>query len=208
MQGGETLPDELANACDALWSQAASAAAFYASTLDGLGVHKSVTNRILEPFLFQTIIVTADTAGYDNYFEQRCSELAQPEIRIPSELMQQAYNRSTPDRLHEGDWHLPLIDNQDYWTLVGKVGHHDHMDQEILNLSKKISVARCARVSYLTHEGKRDLDKDLELYERLTTAEPPHWSPLEHVATPSTNAAGNLTGWQQLRHIVEGQRHG
>jgi hypothetical protein len=67
----------------------------------------------------------------------------------------------------------------------------------------KLSVARCARVSYLTHDGRRDHERDLELYERLLGGGANgHWSPFEHVATPFGDAAtrsANFTGWEQYR---------
>jgi malic enzyme len=51
-----------------------------------------------------------------------------------------------------------------------------------------------------------DLDEDLQLYERFVTADPPHASPLEHVATPAAATdvkhLGNLRGWLQLRHVA------
>ena len=67
----------------------------------------------------------------------------------------------------------------------------------------KLSVARCARVSYLTHDGKRDHAKDLELYERLLGGGANgHWSPFEHVATPAADPqqhSANFAGWEQYR---------
>jgi len=42
--------------------------------------------------------------------------------------------------------------------------------------------ARCARVSYLTHDGKRSPAADFELYDRLFSNG--HVSPLEHAARP------------------------
>jgi hypothetical protein len=68
----------------------------------------------------------------------------------------------------------------------------------------KISPARCARVSYLSHEGIRDNDADFGLYDKLTSDDPPHASPLEHVATPARPdeyVDGNFKGWHQLRHV-------
>jgi hypothetical protein len=66
-------------------------------------------------------------------------------------------------------------------------------------------VARCARVSYITHEGKRYISKDLELYERLMSGGANgHWSPTEHVATPLADpreTSGNLRGWKQYRKL-------
>ena len=67
----------------------------------------------------------------------------------------------------------------------------------------KISVARCARVSYLTHEGKRDQEKDLELFQRLADGSGfGHYSPFEHVATPTASPeerSGPFRGWRQFR---------
>ena len=74
----------------------------------------------------------------------------------------------------------------------------------------KISVARCARVSYLTHEGKRDIDADLALYDRLVSNG--HMSPTEHAARPMTLVelslslrCGNFRGWVQHRKEIPGE---
>jgi hypothetical protein len=70
-----------------------------------------------------------------------------------------------------------------------------------LNVLKCVSAARCARVSYLTHEGTRSIEADLDLFERLHKADPPHASPFEHVATPCDfPARGCFAGWRQFRH--------
>ena len=67
----------------------------------------------------------------------------------------------------------------------------------------QISVARSARVSYLSHDGARDHAKDVELYERLVGGGANgHWSPFEHVATPLADPgawSGNFRGWEQYR---------
>jgi thymidylate synthase ThyX len=155
-------------------------------------LHKSLINRLLEPFMWHTIIVSA--TEWDNFFKQRCSPLAQPEIRVAAELMEQEFNSSEPRLIEDGDWHTPYIQDDERGLP--------------LETRKQISVARCARVSYLTHDGVRDLEKDVELYERLVSSLPPHWSPLEHVARPKKYAGdegsaitlGNFTGWVQMRH--------
>jgi hypothetical protein len=68
---------------------------------------------------------------------------------------------------------------------------------------RRVSAARCARVSYLTHEGRRELERDLELYDRLRGDR--HLSPFEHVATPAADAQfhANFRGWIQMRREVE-----
>ena len=58
----------------------------------------------------------------------------------------------------------------------------------------------------MTHDGKRDINKDIELYETLVSAG--HMSPTEHVATPMAESYtrahkepfwGNFRGWIQYR---------
>lgn len=74
----------------------------------------------------------------------------------------------------------------------------------MLPQAKQVSAARCARVSYLTHDGVRDVREDVHLYQRLVTAVPPHWSPLEHVAAPAAAMKprrGTSPAGTKLRHL-------
>ncbi len=188
MQGGGTVadPDQARD----IWLAARDAAVVHAEKLAALGVHKSVTNRLLEPFMAHTVIVTA--TDWDGFFHQRCSPLAQPEIEAAADAMAAAYRASTPSAVGYGDWHTPYITDADRATLT-------------LATVRRVAAARCARVSYLTHAGIRDPSADLDLYLRLISADPPHASPLEHVATPNyptERAPGNFRGWAQLRHMV------
>lgn len=154
-------------------------------------LHKSLINRLIEPFLWHTVIVSS--TEWNNFFLQRCSPLAQPEIKAAADLMKHEYLKSVPRRLRQGDWHTPYIQD-------------DEMDWPV-ERRQMVSAARCARVSYLTHDGVRDYTEDLELFHRLISARPGHWSPLEHVATPDDGgrwaARGNFKGWAQLRHEFE-----
>ena len=185
MQGGESVDEQTAWEAENVWLDAADAAVLYAQRLVDLGIHKSLANRLLEPFLWHTVIVTA--TDYENFFKQRCSPLAQPEIRAVAELMMlEAYDRSTPKLVHYGEWHTPYVDKEESLSLLDAIA---------------VSVARCARVSYLTHDGKRDPQEDINLYNKLIKADPPHLSPLEHVATPGNGYMGNFLGWKQWRHF-------
>ncbi len=192
MQAEEELEGDARLEAEEVWLEAAQDAVSAAQALSELGVHKQVTNRLLEPFMWHTAIVTA--TDFSNFFAQRNNDDAQPEIHILADLMQTVYEASEPDLVEEGGWHMPYLRLEDY-SLEPK--------EQVA-----VSAARCARVSYLTHDGKRSVDKDLELYERLATAQPPHWSPMEHVATPrgpehSYGMLGNFDGWEQLRHYGE-----
>jgi thymidylate synthase ThyX len=218
MQGGQELPEEIRERAKGEWDEAVEDAVLHARRLGELGVHKSLANRLMEPFQWHTIIATA--TAWQNFFRQRCDEAAQPEIRQAAKLVEAAMEGNESQgkikQLGLGDWHLPLIDGEDLGAGLS------------LDELTKISSARCARVSYMTHEGKRDHGEDLKLYEKLVGATPQHWSPLEHVATPwaenfqDTEHAfldragtwqefntehlprvGKLLGWRTLRTEVE-----
>jgi thymidylate synthase ThyX len=191
MQAGPSLEGAALDAARAAWLDARDAAVASARQLAALGVHKQVVNRLLEPFMWHTVIVTA--TDWDGFWLQRCSPLAQPEIRIVADAMRDAFCGSTPSPVEPGEWHLPFITDA------------DRSEVPDIDVLQKISAARCGRVSYLNHSGRRDLDDDLRLYSRFVDAQPAHASPLEHVATPADPghaAAGNLRGWIQLRHLV------
>lgn len=203
MQGGDELPWKQVDEARHVWAEARDDAVYHASRLGQIGVHKSIANRLLEPFMWHVAIVSS--TEWENFFRQRCSPLAQPEIRETAEAMQNALKRSTPLQLHSGEWHMPYIHTQDHeW-----VATQDITLEQRWTMLKQISVARCARVSYLTQNGVRDPHEDVTMYQRLVTADPPHASPLEHVATPTADqenwpARGNFRGWTQLRHEVLG----
>lgn len=190
MQAAQALEGEPAQQALDAWLSARDAAVAAVGRLAELGVHKQVTNRLLEPFMWQTVIASA--TDWTGFWEQRCSPLAQPEIRVAAEAMRAAFDASTPTALGPDEWHTPYV-------------REDEQDLDA-STRKRISAARCARVSYLTHDGRRDLSADETLYQRLVEADPPHWSPLEHVARPlgpGEAPKGNFWGWRQLRHDVE-----
>jgi len=173
---GEDGYDSLVGA----WLEARDHAVDSAENLMRAGVHKQVANRLLEPFMWHTVIVSA--TEWDNFFTLRISEFAQPEIRAAAEAMRDAMAQSTPASV---SWHLPLVDDDDL-TLEQKI---------------KCSVARCAAVSYDRHL-ERDIDKELKRYDLL--ASNGHLSPFEHVAYPTRGAdKGNFRGWRQVRWFIE-----
>lgn len=194
----ELLPKKLERA-KAEWIRAAESAVEHAQTLMELGLHKQVANRILEPFQHIHVIVTA--TEWNNFFELRTHTDAQPEFQELALQMKIAMNSSIPNLLTDTEWHLPYVTDI------------DKSNVRAMNLGSgvllKLSAARCARVSYLTHdEQEPDIDKDLALYDRLITMKPAHASPIEHQATPNNSKEhvylqGNFTGWIQFRKLVE-----
>lgn len=189
MQAFEQLDAQAQSRAAEEWQLALDDALKHAEKLSSkdIDLHKQLVNRLLEPFAWITVIISA--TEWSNFFTQRCHPDAQPEIKHVAQLMLEAYRRSEPRTVAPGRWHLPLIFDDER-------GLPDEM-------LCKLSVARCARVSYLTHDGRRDHEKDLELFERLLGGGANgHWSPFEHVATPLADPAahsGNFTGWEQYR---------
>ena len=188
------------------WKRAANEAANIAEAMNKAGYHKQVVNRILEPFQFISVIVTA--TEWDNFFELRDHPDAQPEIRELARVMKQAIDQSRPTLLDYGQWHLPYV---------------SQAERAIYNVDSclKLSTARCARVSYLNHDGTTpDPEKDFELFDRLVGSTPIHASPIEHQATPdrfdcpdapadwaNKKAWGNFTTWVQHRKLFEAGRY-
>lgn len=189
MSAREEIGSDVAALARTEWAAALADALRHAERLSqsDIDLHKQLVNRLLEPFAWITVILTA--TEWSNFFTQRCHPDAQPEIKHIADLMLEAYRASEPQLVAPGEWHLPLL-LDDERTLPAE-------------LCCKLSVARCARVSYLTHDGRRDREKDLELYERLLEGGANgHWSPFEHVATPAAERftrSGNFTGWEQYR---------
>lgn len=207
----ELSKDEQATAVS-WWLGARDKAMESAKALLAVGVHKQITNRLLEPFMWHTVICTS--SEWTNFFNLRCNPMAHPEIKLAAELMRDAMEKSMPTRLNYGQWHLPLTTRED---------SEDDIDD--WNYWCKVSVGRCARVSYLTHDGKRDPQADIELHDRLLEAG--HMSPFEHVArpmkamggdndlaycnngdafdgsfNPQVTFSGNLRGWVQYRKTI------
>ncbi len=194
MQADEELTGAEREAAIAEWLAGRDRAVETARALGALGVHKQIAARVLEPFMWQTIIATA--TEWENFFALRDNKDAQPEFGHAAHMMRLARDASTPRLLKEGEWHLPLIQpDEAQWAAANPAD------------AIKVSVGRCARVSYLTHDGTRDHAKDVELYERLLGGG--HMSPFEHAARPMTSEelakggwSGNFFGWHQHRKDI------
>lgn len=220
MQAHEELDDSGKESVERLWIDARDCAVQLAKEMSEVGAHKQIVNRILEPFTHIKVIVTA--TDYANFFALRDHEDAQPEIRELARVMKEAMTASTPQVLKEGDWHLPYLDAEDLSNIYeylkkGRIIRDEPSGVDTRMMACAISAARCARVSYLTHDGERPtIEKDMELYHHLVHANPPHMSPCEHQASPDklspgladwarADQHGNFTGWIQFRHLIKGE---
>lgn len=192
MQAGDELVGTTLENAQFMWHRAAQQAADIAEQMQELGLHKQVANRVLEPFQIMQTVVTA--TEWENFFQLRISEFAQPEIKALAVAMRDAMANSTPFHMPYGEYHVPYV------TAEERDEHKSRKDWHTLCM---IASARCARVSYLNHDGSNpDIVKDLELATKLKDSN--HASPFEHVARPwhisdSPEVVRNFRGWTQFR---------
>lgn len=223
MQAGAELEGWRRTVAIGTWKTARYPMVLASWILDKVGAHKQVVNRIVEPWTWTQQVVTC--TDLKNVFKLRNHKDAEPHFQLLAAQMEKQvryvevlfetvnFDSRNPDgsacaldrvnpplgvyrvqMLRPGDWHLPFIDQEEQ-------GETEEL--------KKVSTARCARVSYfLPESGKRsDPSRDVELCDRLSSSG--HWSPFEHVAEPSADDTyfGNFRSWYQYRKEFA-QEHG
>lgn len=206
------------------WLRARNLAIQQAEELSNYGLTKQIANRLLEPFLWHTVIVTG--TEWENFFALRAHGAAEIHIQDLAYKMLQVYNENTPTALKAGEWHIPFGDRIDEDELGNALsnftwGKRDE-DKRILEAKVKVATARCARVSYMTFDGEIDYKKDIELHDRLLASG--HMSPFEHCARVMNQdeyldhshydmvndimvngVCGNFKGFIQYRKLIPGE---
>lgn len=223
MQAGSNLEGAALLQAKRTWLAAMQSAVIHAQELAEQGVHKQIVNRIIEPYSHIKVVITG--TEWNNFFGLRMHKDAQPEICDLATKMYDLMQSAQPKKLLMGEWHLPYIedpdwDNADIYARKERITRDIPQRDELLKILQKVSVARCARTSYRTHEGKISLiEDDIRLFETLIVAVPLHASPAEHQATPDSlfgtpealergrghwvapHQHGNLQGYIQLRKL-------
>jgi thymidylate synthase ThyX len=210
MQATEELTEDEREFALVDWIRGRDRAIDAAESMVAVGIHKQIAGRIIEPWSHISVVATATDAGWMNFFSLRCHKHAMPEIQALAVPMARAHRDSTPTRFERDWWHLPYVTTDEMAELCRyrSVAGTDEVASQVAML-RKISVARCARVSYLTHEGvASDTASDVALHDMLEGNG--HWSPFEHVAKPHMYAdsrSGNLVGWIQYRQTLDRSVH-
>lgn len=169
------------------WQEAKEQILSIARKFNSKKIHKQFINRLLEPFFYVKLVSTG--TDWENFFALRCNKDTHPEFQILSDKMLKCYVEefSNAKSLKTGEWHLPY--------------HSNNIESFTTEEKIKISVARCARTSYLNFDGKFEPSKDYELYDSLLNSG--HMSPFEHIAkcvdVPYDLYSGKLRGWECLR---------
>lgn len=214
MQGTDYLDDLLLGD---IWLEARDEAVKKAKALSERDVTKQLCNRLLEPFMWHTVICTG--TEWENFFALRAHPDAEIHIQELAQKMLDAYNESIPKKLRGGEWHIPFGDNfeperlMEYaFTFLSAANGwekpptaKDMKDYILGPCYRKIATARCARVSYLNYEGKDDYEADIRLHDQLVKSG--HMSPFEHCAMNREDEViyGNFTGWKQYRKSFKGE---
>ncbi len=207
MQSGEPLGPVAQWVCRRAWLLARWPVLAVVLLLLLLKVHKQWCNRLLEPWLWVTCIVTGGIGAWEGFWRLRCHKDAEPHIRRMAEMTRDLVRGSEPKRLTVGDVHCPMVTDSDIDPSLP-------WDPEVWMM---ISAGRCAAVSYNNHGSGTDVQKDYARAVKMRTASPPHMSPFEHQALVAPFAGGvrmmadcwqwgcgNLPrGWIQHRKMVE-----
>lgn len=205
MAASESLDPVSADFCRAAWLEARDDAVAWARDLAGRGAHKQVVNRVLEPFAWITVVATAMRESWHHLFNQRIHPAAQPEFRHLAVMLARALRDSTPvargrRECPSDNWHLPFV------------RPHERLRYDP-SASLVLSTARCARTSYLKHDGEpASWDEDLRLHNETLHLwpvpgddEPKHASPAEHQALAlddPEHRSGPFVGWLQYRKTI------
>lgn len=201
MQMGEEFSPEETERFNTLWLRARNYSVAVAKRLMDAGVHKSLPNRLLEPWQYIKVIVSA--TEWANFFNLRIDDDAEQHIRRIADMIYECQYYSQPLYVAPGKWHIPMLrdgDQEDikrYVIAAGEMPEPLTLEQYTL----MVSAGRCARVSYLTHNGVRDIAEDIRLCTDLVTSG--HWSPLEHQARARSDSewSANFRGWKQYRKL-------
>lgn len=202
---GAPMDEQSAREAEETWLAASLDACRHAERMMELGVHKQHANRVLEPFVWISGVITA--TEWENFFALRCppgDEIdfdypAQPEFQQLAILMRDEMAGMGPLSVPAGAWHTP-----------GVTGGRSRLEKRAWT-----SAGRMARVSYDNVWKDEDEESGLERARKLAGLG--HLSPMEHPARPLEDAdygtlyhgqlkqrafVGNLRGWVSLRKTI------
>lgn len=201
------------------WLRARELSVISAECLERVGIHKQIGNRLLEPWMWITIVVSA--TNFENLFGLRCHKDAEPHFQNLAYKVRSAYDASKPKTLRWREWHLPYFANNGGGgdaDVLFCIKESELIHNQPLHFAPQLSAARCGRISYLTQDKRRDCYEDINLYRRLAGQLPLHASPLEHPAQAVTpldwisrtegprHDWGNFDpGWLQFRKMHENE---
>ena len=198
MQAKEELDPVTKVGAKVHWNKSADAALFYAESLNELGTHKQIVNRITEPYQHMKVVVSA--TEWNNWFALRNHPDAQPEIQeLAAKMVDIHFNFD----YNEDTYHIPYV------TVTRDNRFFDENDNQIsLEDALKISASCCAQVSYRKNDPS--LEKADMVFDRLINSKPVHASPVEHQAFPMipVNYIDNPLDWFDIEGVTHIDKYG
>lgn len=192
---GEEMGDTDSADARRVWLAASQSAVRHAHALNQIGLDKSRINRLLEPFMWHTAIISS--TEWDNFFALRSPDDDEPQIDFPAQwemqqiaiLMRRAMQNSEPQKLERDWWHLPLVQGDELYELCrlrDNAADGDPVAREALRQHehqlKMVCARRLARVSFDKHTDGEIVSVSVSKAADLATSA--HFSPFEHVARP------------------------
>ena len=160
------------------WLRARDSAVGHVRAMAELGIHKEIANRLLVPWQWQTVLITA--TEWDNFFHLRCHKDAQGGMRDFACAVRDAIYRSTP--VHSL-WHTPFVEKTDDY------------DRDAM-----ISANRCKRVSYARIDSMLPGEEEFLGAEEMIRLG--HMGPFEHQADYLEGYEGKFIEWVQFRKNI------
>jgi len=190
------LDDSLIESAYSLIESASHRAINDARRLIDIGVHHSIANRYIAPYLPCAHIMTGLSIWWEDFFAQRIKPDAERNIHALALATKDAISEHRDNSESDCPIHVPFCNKELLRT----------------NTSAAIfsSVAKCARVSYANYKAEKLPEKELEFVRKLWQSK--HVSPFEHVCFPRywfTKEHCNLAekspfgnDFVSLRHLV------
>lgn len=219
MQGKEYITDEVEIRKNiTAWIHARDAAIKQAEILNSNGVTKQLANRLLEPFQWVTMIVSA--TELDNFFDLRCPKYRYEYYATAESLhISDAYFKSKKEYVKSAkinsDWypktefewlgvnegqaeiHFQILAEKmydafyesDYETLTTGEWHIPYHDKSLdIITAIMVSTAKCARTSYTLIGEEKQFSVEDDLKLYDKLLEEGHMSPFEHCAMSMGNS--------------------
>jgi hypothetical protein len=231
MTPGEAFDPETLTAIEERWLSLCRHVADEVEWFTKMDVHKQWANRPLEFFGYIDLVLSS--TNFANFLALRDHPAAQQEMQDLAKCIRAEMDASAPRLLKPGEWHLPYIAEADLAEVWSRWRNPDGNDYQYIHQPdgywaelKKLSAARCARVSIAPFDGDASYEAEFRRYELLVGSVPVHASPTEHQATPDVfrervrrkgetrerrgyyehpELHGNLVGWIQNRKTIPGE---
>lgn len=224
-----SIPENMSN--EKAWLHGMKQMLEIAEAFDKAGYHKQIVNRLIEPWMHITVLVSGmDKIGWSNFIGLRDHEAAEPHIQVLAKEVRKCLEEDPIQTLQPGEWHLPFVTAEDWAEADAFTRHGSDVypnsddprsaEQIAFENLRKLSTARCASVSYKTIEGfDMDLANATRIHDQLVGSTPAHMSPAEHIAQADDASPGRdgmmswnrpsqhraFSGFRQYRAMLPGE---